>query len=259
MKIIKLGLALALAATVAACQKPVANVDGARIAAADTNAEWVSYGKGYSEQRFSPLDKISTANVGKLGLAWYAQFDTDRGQEATQLMVDGVLYTTTAWSKVFAFDAATGKLIWSYDPKVDGAKGFDACCDVVNRGVAIWKGRVYVGTMDARLVALDAKDGHVVWQAQVGDPKTPFTITQAPRVVKDKVLIGESGAEYGVRGFLAAYDAATGKKLWRFYTLPNATRNPDGEPSHQVLKEKALATSPHWPWETVRGRGTVSE
>ena len=111
MKIFKLGLALALALTVAACQKPTANVDGARIAAADTNAEWVSYGKGYSEQRFSPLDKVNTGNVGQLGLAWYAQFDTDRGQEATPLMVDGVLYTTTAWSKVYAFDAATG---WSW-------------------------------------------------------------------------------------------------------------------------------------------------
>src|SRR5206468_6143982 len=136
MRIIKLGLALALAVTVAACQKTpkVGNVDGARIAAADTNAEWVSYGKGYSEQRFSPLDKVNAGNVGQLGLAWYAQFDTDRGQEATPLMVDGVLYTTTAWSKVFAFDAATGKLKWSYDPKVDGRKGFDACCDVVTRG-----------------------------------------------------------------------------------------------------------------------------
>ncbi|MBS0363166.1 MAG: PQQ-dependent dehydrogenase, methanol/ethanol family [Proteobacteria bacterium] len=259
MRIIKLGLALALAATVAACQKPVAQVDGARIAAADrdTNTEWVSYGKGYSEQRFSPLDKVNTTNVGQLGLAWYAQFDTDRGQEATPLMVDGVLYTTTAWSKVYAFDAATGKQLWAYDPKVDGSKGFDACCDVVNRGVAVWKGKVYVGTMDARLIALDAKDGHVVWQQQVGDPKKPFTITQAPRVVKDKVLIGESGAEYGVRGFLSAYDAATGKKLWRFYTLPNPTGAPDGEPSDKVLKEKAMATWPDGGWKQVGGGGTV--
>src|SRR3954451_17866991 len=124
MRIIRLGLALALAVTLAACQKTgTAQVDGARIAAADTSAEWVSYGKGYSEQRFSPLDKVNTGTIGKLGLAWYAQFDTDRGQEATPLMVDGVLYPPTAWSKVSAFDAATGKLIWSYDPKVDGAKG----------------------------------------------------------------------------------------------------------------------------------------
>ena len=260
MRIIKLGLALALAAGLAACQKPApkaGNVDGARIAAADTNAEWVSYGKGYSEQRFSPLDKVNASNVGQLGLAWYAQFDTDRGQEATPLMVDGVLYTTTAWSKVYAFDAATGKPIWSFDPKVDGKKGFDACCDVVNRGVAVWKGKVYVGTMDARLIALDAKDGHVLWQTQVGDPSKPFTITQAPRVVKDKVLIGESGAEYGVRGYITAYDADTGKKVWRFYTLPNPTGAPDGEASDKALKDKALATWPNGAWKQVGGGGTV--
>jgi quinohemoprotein ethanol dehydrogenase len=186
MRLIKLGLALALAVGLVACNKTTGgggagNVDGARIAAADspTNADWVSYGKGYSEQRFSPLDKVNTTNVGQLGLAWYAQFDTDRGQEATPLMVDGVLYTTTAWSKVFAFDAATGKLIWSYDPKVDGKKGFDACCDVVNRGVAVWKGKVYVGTMDARLVALDAKDGHVVWQTQVAAAFCISTLSEA--------------------------------------------------------------------------------
>ena len=187
MRIIKLGLALALAATVAACQKSAGNVDGARIAAADGNGEWVSYGKGYSEQRFSPLDKISTANVGTLGLAWYAQFDTDRGQEATPLEVDGVIYTTTAWSKVFAFDAATGKAIWSYDPKVQGSKGYDACCDVVNRGVAVWKGRVYVGTIDGRLIGIDAKTGKVDWTVQTTDTSKPYTVTGAPRVVKDKV------------------------------------------------------------------------
>ncbi len=124
------------------------------------------YGKGYSEQRFSPLDKISTANIGQLGLAWYAQFDTDRGQEATPLMVDGVLYTTTAWSKVFAFDAATGKQLWAFDPKVEGAKGFNACCDVVNRGVAVWKGHVFVGTIDGRLIALDAATGKQAWSVQ---------------------------------------------------------------------------------------------
>ena len=258
MRIITLGLALALAVTLAACQKTGgANVDGARIAAADGNDEWVSYGKGYSEQRFSPLDKVSTANVGQLGLAWYAQFDTDRGQEATPLMVDGVLYTTTAWSKVYAFDAATGKPKWSFDPKVDGAKGFDACCDVVNRGVAVWKGRVYVGTLDGRLIALDAETGKQVWSVQTTDPAKPFTITGAPRVVKDKVLIGNSGAEYGVRGYISAYDTATGKKLWRFYTLPNPTGTPDGEPSDKVLKEKANVTWPEGAWKIVGGGGTV--
>jgi quinohemoprotein ethanol dehydrogenase len=259
MRIIKLGLALALAVGLVACHKAGggANVDGARIAAADTNGEWVSYGKGYSEQRFSPLDKVSTQNVGKLGLAWYAQFDTDRGQEATPLMVDGVLYTTTAWSKVFAFDAATGKLIWSYDPKVDGRKGFDACCDVVNRGVAVWKGKVYVGALDGRLIALDAKTGQVAWSVQTTDTAKPFTITGAPRVVKDKVLIGNSGAEYGVRGYITAYDAATGKQVWRFYTIPNPAGAADGAASDKVLKEKAGATWPEGAWKLVGGGGTV--
>jgi PQQ-dependent dehydrogenase (methanol/ethanol family) len=259
MRIIKLGLALALAVTMAACQKPATfgDVDGTKIAAADANGDWVSYGKGYSEQRFSPLDKVSTANVGQLGLAWYAQFDTDRGQEATPLVVDGVLYTTTAWSKVYAYDAATGKLRWSYDPKVDGAKGFDACCDVVNRGVAVWKGKVYVGALDGRLIALDADTGKVAWSVQTTDPKKPFTITGAPRVVKDKVLIGNSGAEYGVRGYISAYDAAGGKLVWRFYTIPNPTGAADGAASDKVMKEKGQATWPEGQWKLVGGGGTV--
>ena len=121
--------------------------------------EWPYYGHDQQEQRFSPVELINRATVGKLGLAWSAEVDSDRGQEATPLMVDGVLYTTTAWSKVYAYDAATGKPRWSYDPKVDGAKGFDACCDVVNRGVAVWKGKVYVGALDGRLIALDADTG----------------------------------------------------------------------------------------------------
>ena len=260
MKIIKLGLALALAATLAACQKPASgagNVDGARIAAADTNGEWVSNGKGYSEQRFSPLDKVSTANIGQLGLAWYAQFDTDRGQEATPLMIDGVLYTTTAWSKVFAFDAATGKQLWAFDPKVEGAKGFNACCDVVNRGVAVWKGHVFVGTVDGRLIALDAKTGTQAWSVQTTDTTKPYTITGAPRVIKDKVLIGNGGAEYGVRGYVTAYDAATGKQIWRFFTTPNPQGKPDGAASDKVMAEKGYATWSPGEWTKTGGGGTA--
>ena len=124
----------------------------ARLEAAETNAEWLSYGRSYSEQRFSPLTQINTESVGDLGLAWSYEFDTDRGQEATPIVKDGVLYTTTAWSKVYAFDAATGALKWSYDPKVAGEKAFDACCDVVNRGVAVWGDKVFVGALDGRPV-----------------------------------------------------------------------------------------------------------
>jgi quinohemoprotein ethanol dehydrogenase len=260
MKIVKLAIALLFATSLAACQKPAAgphSVDAARLQAADSNGEWLSYGKGYSEQRFSPLDKVDTKTVPQLGLAWYAQFDTDRGQEATPLMVDGVLYTTTAWSKVFAFDAATGKPLWSFDPKVDGSKGFDACCDVANRGVAVWKGRVYVGTLDGRLIALDATTGKVDWSVQTTDNSKPYTITGAPRVIKDKVLIGNGGAEYGVRGYVSAYDAATGKMVWRFYTAPNPTGAPDGAASDKIMASKAAATWSDGYWKQSGGGATV--
>jgi PQQ-dependent dehydrogenase (methanol/ethanol family) len=257
MKLARLGLALTFVVAVAACQKPAGNVDGDRIAAAAANAEWLSYGKDYSEQRFSPLDQVNEGNVAQLGLAWHAEFDTDRGQEATPLVVDGVMYTTTAWSKVFAFDAKTGEKLWSFDPKIDGAKGFHACCDVVNRGVAVWKGKVYVGTIDGRLIALDAKTGKSVWSQQTTDNSKPYTITGAPRVVKDKVLIGNGGAEYGVRGYISAYDAATGKMAWRFFTVPNPSGQPDGAASDKIMAEKANATWSDGAWKETGGGGTA--
>src|SRR4029077_77904 len=132
----------------------------------------------------------SDQSVGQLGLAWYADLDTDRGQEATPIVVDGVIYISTAWSKVKAYDAVTRKPLWAYDPQVPGEWGAKACCDVVNRGVAVWKGRVYVGTLDGRLVALDAKTGKEAWSTQTFDRSTSYSITGAPRVVKDKVIIG---------------------------------------------------------------------
>jgi quinohemoprotein ethanol dehydrogenase len=257
MKIIRLGLALAFAASLVACQKAPGSVDQKRLEAARTNAEWLSYGKDYSEQRFSPLDKVNATNVGTLGLAWYAEFDTDRGQEATPLMIDGVLYTSTAWSKVFAFDAKTGKQIWKYDPRVEGAKGFDACCDVVNRGVAAWKGKICVGPIDGRLVALDAKTGAVKWEVQTTDKAKPYTITGAPRVVKGKVMIGNGGAEYGVRGYISAYDTETGKLAWRFYTTPNPTGAADGAASDKIMAEKVNATWSDGEWKQTGGGGTA--
>jgi len=256
LKQIGLALGLACALLAASCQKP-GGVDGDRIVAAEKNGEWLSYGRTYSEQRFSPLDKINAANVGQLGLTWYGDFDTDRGQEATPIMVDGVLYTTTSWSNVYAYDAKTGKQLWRWDSGVDKAKGFQACCDTVNRGVAAWQGAIYVGTFDGRLVRLDGKTGRKIWQVQTVDKNLPYTITQAPRVVKGKVLIGNSGAEYGVRGYITAYDARSGKKLWRFYTIPNPTGAADNEPSDTVLKNKAAATWPGEGWKQTGGGGTV--
>jgi len=182
-----------------------------RIVRSETGGEWLSYGRTYSEQRFSPLKAINLSTVSRLGLAWVAQFDTSRGQEATPLVADGVLYTSTAWSKVHAYDARTGRELWKFDPKVPGAAAADSCCDVVNRGVALWGGDLFIGTIDGRLIAIDAKTGQQKWSTQTTDTKLPYTITGAPRVVKGKVLIGNGGAEYGVRGYLSAYDVKDGK------------------------------------------------
>ena len=233
-------------------------IDQARLDAADTDLDnWLGYGRTYDEQRYSPLEQINAGNVGRLRLAWSAQLDTIRGQEATPIVVHGVMYTSTAWSKVMALDAASGRVLWTYDPNNIGSKGAHACCDVVNRGVAVWKGRVYVGTIDGRLIALDAATGKPAWSVVTVDQSQPYTITGAPRVFRDKVVIGNSGAELGVRGYVSAYDTATGKLVWRFYTVPgDPAKGPDGAASDEALAKLA---QPTWSgkWWTLGGGGTV--
>lgn len=219
--------------------------------------DWPSVGDGSAEQRFSNLAEITPATVSRLGVAWYHEFDTDRGQEATPIEAGGILYTSTAWSKVYAFDARTGVQLWSFDPKVPHARFGFSCCDAVNRGVALADGKIFVGAFDGRLIALDAKTGKQLWSVQTFDPAQPYTITGAPRVVKGKVIIGSGGAEYGVRGYITAYDAATGKKAWRFYTVPNPTGTPDGEASDAVLKAKVNATWFDGGWKKTGGGGTA--
>jgi PQQ-dependent dehydrogenase (methanol/ethanol family) len=235
-----------------------AAVDAARLMAAGSEpANWPTHGGTYYEQHYSTLDQINDGNVGKLELAWYYDLDTNRGQEAMPLVVDGVMYTTSAWSKLFAIDAATGKEIWHYDPEVIGGKAVHACCDVVNRGAALWNGKVFFGTIDGRLIAVDAKTGKPAWQAVTVDQKQAYTITGAPRVVKGKVIIGNSGAEYGVRGYVSAYDAETGKLIWRFYTVPgNPANGPDGAASDDAMANIAAKT---WfgQWWKYGGGGTV--
>ena len=217
---------------------------------------WLTHGGSYLEQRYSPLTAINDSNVGQLKLAWFYDYDTNRGQEATPIVVDGVMYTTSAWSKVFALDAATGRELWSYDPKVPGERGFSACCDVVNRGVAVYDGKVYVGALDGRLIALDAKTGKPVWTTVTVDQSQPYTITGAPRIVKGKVVIGNGGGEYGVRGYVSAYDAATGKLAWRFYTVPDdPSKGPDGAASDPIMKTAAATWNGEW-WK-AGGGGTV--
>src|SRR5450631_2095427 len=216
------------AAAAAPAVKLAAAVDAARLIAADTEpGSWMGPGRTYDEQHFSPLQKIDAGNVKQLGLAWFYDLDAaHRAQESTPLVVDGFMYVTSAWSKVFALDAKTGAPIWTFDPKVPGQVGVNACCDAVNRGVAVWKGRVYVGTLDGRLIALDAATGKIRWSVQTTDKSKRITITQAPRVVKDRVIIGMSGGEYNVRGYISAYDAASGKLAWRFYTVPGSPSEP---------------------------------
>ena len=201
-----------------AAPKP-AQVDTARLLNADREpGQWLTVGRTYDEQRYSPLTRINTGNVDQLGLAWHYDLDTNRGQEASPIVIDGVLYVTSAWSKLFAFNAKTGRLLWKYDPQVPGSIGIKGCCDVVNRGVAAWKGRIYLGAYDGRLIALDAKTGKVAWSVQTTDPAKAYTITGAPRIANGKVIIGNAGSEIGGRGYVCADDAADDRLLWRFNT-----------------------------------------
>lgn len=227
--------------------------DGARLeAAASEGDNWLTNGRDYAEQRFSPLDAINTGNVAKLGLAWSYDLDTHRGQESTPLEVDGVLYTTSAWSKLQAFDVESGKLLWQFDPRVPGETGAKACCDVVNRGAALWHGLVFIGTLDGRLIAVDAKTGKQKWSTLTVDQSKRYTITGAPRVVKGKVIIGNGGAEFGVRGYVSAYDTETGTLAWRFYTVPGDPSQPVESP---ILSEAATTWNGEW-WK-YGGGGTV--
>lgn len=233
-------------------------VDAARLESAGGDAaNWLTYGRTYDEQRFSPLKQINTDTVGQLKLAWHHDLDAaHRVQESTPLIVDGVMYVTSAWSKVFALDPATGRQIWMFDPQVPGTAGVRGCCDVPNRGVAFWKGKVYLGTFDGRLIALDAASGKPVWSVQTTDPSKSYTITGAPRVIKDKVIIGNGGGEFVARGYVSAYDAATGKLVWRFYTVPGEPGKPDGAASDAVLESKARPTWTGEFWK-AGGGGTV--
>ena len=202
-------------------------VDGRRIENADQEpGSWLTHGRNYAEDRESPLTQITKDNVSQLDLAWYFDTQTNRGLEASPLIIDGVLFTTTSWSQVFAHNAATGELLWKFDPQVPKAWGVNACCDVVNRGVAAWGDAVFVGTLDGRLIALDRKTGKVLWDTLTIDTSRPYTITGAPRAVNGNIIIGNGGADFGVRGYVSAYDALSGKLQWRFHTVPGDPNEP---------------------------------
>ncbi|BDX20134.1 alcohol dehydrogenase [Halopseudomonas aestusnigri] len=219
--------------------------------------QWPHHGNNQAETRYAQASQINTETIGQLGLAWHFRFDRPRGVEATPIMVGDTLYVSGPWGLVYALDARTGELRWQHDPQVEPGKGAVSCCDVVNRGVAVADGKVFVGTLDGRLQALDATSGALLWETLTVDPQQPYSITGAPRVANGLVMIGNGGAEFGVRGYISAYDSASGVLKWRFYTVPGNPNDPaDGAVSDTPLAQLA---SPTWQgqWWTLGGGGTV--
>src|SRR5262245_20227365 len=196
--------------------------DAALKNAGKTGENWVTYGLNQYEQRYSPLKLIDTTNVSRVGLAWSYDIGTGNGgQEATRLFYNGTLYSISNWSVVFAVDARTGKEKWRWDPEVNKEMVQPKiCCGIVNRGIALYQGMVIAPVVDGRLQALDAETGKVIWETRVAYPQDHQTVTMAPRIAKGKVFIGASGGDRVSRGFFDAYDAMTGRRVWRFYTVP---------------------------------------
>jgi PQQ-dependent dehydrogenase (methanol/ethanol family) len=240
----------------AVAQQPRKIDDAGLKDAAKTGEEWISYNGSWAEQRYSVLKQVDASNVSRLGLAWSTEIPAAPGpaqnrQEATPLVYNGVLYSIGPWSVVYAVDARSGKELWHQDPEVNQQVWQSRiCCGVVNRGIALYQGKVIAPAVDGRLRALDAETGKIVWETRVSPETMPYTITMAPRVIKGgKVIIGVSGGEYGVRGFFSAYDAETGQLAWRFYTVP-------GDPSkpfeHPDLAEAAKTWTGEW-WKIGGG------
>ncbi len=214
--------------------------------------DWLTHGRNYYEDRFSPLEEINRSNIENLGLAWSLILGTRRGIETTPLVADGIMFLTGPWSIVYAVNARDGTLLWKYNPMVPGKYGEKACCDVVNRGLALYKGHLYVGTIDGRLISINAATGIPAWETLTVDTTKHYTITGAPRIVHGKVVIGNGGAEYGVRGYVSAYDAMSGKLIWRFYTVP-------GDPSLPFESDAMEAAAKTWSgtWWEYGGGGTA--
>jgi len=215
--------------------------------------EWLLHGRTYAEERHSPLDQINTSNVDQIGLSWSFETGTNRGHETTPIVKDGVMFITAPWSVVHALDAKTGDLLWTHDPQVERAWANNACCDVVNRGVALYENSIFFGTLDGRLISLDKDTGNENWSILTIDKSWPYTITGAPRIVKGNVIIGNGGGEFGVRGYVTAYDVDSGDELWRFYTVPG---NPN-EPFESPEMEIAAKTWSGGKWWEYGGGGTV--
>ncbi|MFT6274435.1 MAG: PQQ-dependent dehydrogenase (methanol/ethanol family) [Halioglobus sp.] len=255
MSIRKLWLILLLSSLVAGCaEKTMSEKQLARpLPAVAKDVDWLNHGNDIGEARFSSLADINDGNVGELSLAWHFDYPTDRGMEVTPIERDGIIYTTSSWNMAYAHDVLSGKLLWMYDPEVPREWAVHACCDVVNRGLALQGNSIFFGTLDGRLVSLNASSGEFQWEVQTTDKTLPYTITGAPRVVKDKVIIGNGGAEYGVRGYVSAYSTSNGEMAWRFYTVPG---NPE-LPFEKPAMKRAAETWGGGPWWEIGGGGTV--
>ncbi len=241
-------------ATVSAGQQTRRVDDASLRNAGQSGAEWLTHGLSQAETRFSPLKQIDATNVNRLRMAWSFEVGSGGGgQEATPLFWNGTIYSITNWSIVFAVDARTGKERWRWDPQVNQvAVRPEICCGVVNRGLAIYNGMVFAPVVDGRLHALDAETGKPVWEARVAYPQDHHTITVAPRIAKGKVIIGVSGGDRPSRGFFDAYDAATGRRAWRFYTVP-------GDPSKPFENAAMRKAAETWDgeWWKLGGGGAV--
>jgi quinohemoprotein ethanol dehydrogenase len=221
-------------------------------AEASRSVNWLGHGGSSDETSYSPLDQIDTANVDKLRLAWFLDLPDERMLQATPLAVDGVLYFTGSYVMVYAVDAVSGKLLWKFDPEIwaHGPQKLRFALPA-NRGAAYADGRVFVGTLDGRLIALGAKTGKLLWSVETTKPESVQTITGAPRVFNGKVIIGNGGSDFNARGYVTAYDAATGRQLWRFYAAPGSPDENRGDPA----MERAAMTWNGEFWKTGTGGG----
>ncbi len=235
--------------------QPAAHVTATRLLnAASEPSQWMTYNGDYNEQRFSRLEKINTGNVATLGLAWYADFPTNLPVEGSPLQIDGVLYRPLPWSRVVAYDARKGTQLWLFDPKVPGEWNINICCGIDTRGLAAWNGKIIVGTLDGRLIAIDAATGQQAWSTDTIDKEWPYTITGAPRVADGKVFIGNAGADLGVRGYVVRVRRGDGQvPRRRFYTVP-------GDPAkgfeNEAMGRAAKTWTGEW-WKLGGGRHGV--